>query len=73
MLKFLLVLVIIFFGILLILGVFLKKFLNLFGLGTKSSFKQDFANEREKQRDGEVIYNKDDVVVMKGEAKKKDQ
>lgn len=73
MLKFLLILLIIFIVAIIILGSIFKKFLSLFGVGNKERFNQNNHTESRKKNDGDVIYNKDDIVVMKGEAKDKKQ
>jgi hypothetical protein len=70
MIKFLLVLFIIFIAALLILGTFFKKLFRFFGVGSNDQF--DASHQRSgNKNNGDVIYNKDDVVVMKGEAKNK--
>lgn len=66
MLKLLVILLIVFgfiYFVVFAVKVFIKKKLNI--------FFNNFQNETPKQQQSDVIYNKDDITVLKGEAKTK--
>lgn len=66
MLKLLVILLIVFgfiYFVVFAVKVFIKKNLNI--------FFNNFQNETPKQQQSDVIYNKDDITVLKGEAKNK--
>lgn len=65
MLKFIIILLIIIALILLGLSALFKKVRNLFDI---NQYTQNAQNN--KKNDDDIVYRKDDVVVLKGEAKK---
>lgn len=73
MLKFLLILLIVFIAIIIGLRIVFKKFISSF-LGANreqgGSFRQNPNEEAERRKRDDIIYDKDNVVVLKGEAGK---
>lgn len=73
MIKFLLILIAIFLVAVFGLGIVFKRFLNMFGLkNSRKPFNSSY-NEPAQKTKTDVIYSKDDVVVLKGEAGKPNQ
>jgi uncharacterized protein YpmB len=70
--KFLVILLGIFLAVFLFIAWIFKKIISLFMPFRAASAKKDnFSQEQHNRQDSTVIYKKDDVVVMKGDAGKK--
>lgn len=70
MLKFLLIIFIVFLTAVLGLGVVFKRFLNILGVNPNKKNTTYSNTQTEVKQDKEVLYSKDDIVVLKGEAGK---
>ena len=66
MTKFLMIILVIIGAILLIVSYAFKKLRNIFSIFTPV----DEIKQQPEKQEGEVVYKKDDVVVMKGDARK---
>jgi len=64
--RFLIIFIVIVSAIMILVSFFFKFLRNFFGIFTKSA-----VNDKPKNEKNNVIYEKDDIVVLKGEAGKK--
>jgi len=65
MIRYIVLILLIIFGILIIANIFANKII-------KSFLKNNISEKRRSKKPDEVIFNKDDIIVLKGEAKQSD-